>query len=106
MARVYDNPYWTSDSSGSQVGNFDQLGHPGKHFSVLRYNGGQLDLTGSNYGYGSILINTHANASASLSGGGSIPLSQLGVNTMHELSVSQLKGGGATAIVYLFKRQQ
>ena len=53
MARVYDNAYWLpegSSRSGSNINQFEVLGHPGKYFSVFKYTSGQVDFTGSNYG--------------------------------------------------------
>jgi len=107
MARVYDNAYWTgpAKASASKENEFETLGHPGKYFSVFKYTSGQVDFTGSNYGYSAIMVQTEGNATASLSGGGEIILDTISANTMHELSISQIKGG-ASAIVYLFKRQQ
>lgn len=108
MARVYDNAYWLpegSSRSGSNINQFEVLGHPGKYFSVFKYTSGQVDFTGSNYGYGALMVQAEGNATASLSGGGEIILDTIAANTMHEFSISQIKGGTG-AIIYLFKRQQ
>ena len=101
---------------------FDRLGHPGKYTTSYRYTSGQVDFTGSNFGYGAILINTVGGATASLSNGGQIPLvdkcangiclsnggqiplAHLSTNTIHELSISQIKGG-TNSIIYVLKRQ-
>ena len=107
MARVYDNAYWTGPAraSASKENQFTTLGHPGKYYSAFTYTSGQVDFTGSNYGYGAILVNGDGDATASLSGGGEIILDQISTNIIHELSVSQIKGGSGASI-YLFKRQQ
>jgi len=83
---------------------FDRLGHPGKYMTSYRYTGGQVDFTGSNYGYGSIVVKTHGNATASLSAGGQVILSDLSAGVIYDLSISQIKGG-SNSIVYVLKRQ-
>ena len=85
---------------------FDRLGHPGRYTSALTYVGGQLDLTGSNYGYGAVLVNAAGTATGSLSGGGIIPLGQLDAGTVHEISLKQISGGTISSNVTIFKRQQ
>ena len=71
-------------ATGSKYNVFERLGHPGKYTETLRYTGGQLDLTGSNYGYGSLIVKTAGSATASLS-------------KVH---------GGTSSIIYVLKRQQ
>ena len=83
---------------------FERLGHPGKYMSSYRYTTGQVDFTGSNYGYGSIIVKTHGDATASLSGGGQVILSDLTAGVVYDLSISQIKGG-TTSIIYVLKRQ-
>jgi hypothetical protein len=93
-------PYNIPDS----YSQFERLGHPGKYTSALTYASGQLDLTGSNYGYGSIIVKTHGNATASLSGGGQIILSDLTAGVIYDLSMAKISGGTG-AVVYVLKRQ-
>ena len=116
MART-DLSYSPSDSS-----QFERLGHPGRYTSVLKYTGnGQLDLTGSNYGYGAMMIGSGSGVNfgdadyISLSGGGDILLTDLkkehsavGVNVspILDLSVSQISSSIAAPDIYFFKRQQ
>lgn len=83
---------------------FDRLGHPGKYKSAYAYTSGQVDFTGSNYGYGSIIVKTVGGATASLSDGGQIPLDHLSAGVIYDLSISQIKGGTAS-IIYVLKRQ-
>jgi len=90
--------------TATEQNQFDRLGHPGKYTTSYRYTSGQVDFTGSNFGYGAILINTVGGATASLSNGGQIPLGHLSANTIHELSISQIKGG-TNSIIYVLKRQ-
>ena len=90
--------------TATEQNQFDRLGHPGKYTTSYRYTSGQVDFTGSNFGYGAILINTVGGATASLSNGGQIPLGHLSANNIHELSISQIKGG-TNSIIYVLKRQ-
>ena len=83
---------------------FSRLGHPGKYRTSYQYTGGQVDFTGSNYGYGSIIVKTVGGATASLSDGGQIPLDHLSAGVIYDLSISQIKGGTAS-IIYVLKRQ-
>jgi hypothetical protein len=83
---------------------FERLGHPGKYTTALSYTSGQLDLTGSNYGYGSIIVKTHGNATASLSGGGLIVLGDLTAGVIYDLSLAQIRGGTGS-VIYVLKRQ-
>jgi hypothetical protein len=96
-------PYvYTPTGQGSD--QFDRLGHPGKYVTAVTYTSGQLDLTGSNYGYGSIIVKTHGNATASLSAGGQIILGDLTAGVIYDLSLAQIKGG-TNSIIYVLKRQ-
>jgi len=94
-------PYSIDYSNYSQ---FEKLGHPGRYTSALTYTSGQLDLTGSNYGYGAVIVKTAGSATIELSGGGSIAAANL-PNDVIELSVSKISGGSG-AIIYVLKRQQ
>lgn len=95
-------PYNPDYSNYSQ---FERLGHPGRYTEVLTYESGQLYLTGSNYGYGAVLVSANGGATIHLSGGGSVLASALPTAQVLELSVSQITGGTA-ATIYVFKRQQ
>ena len=90
--------------SGSAYNQFETLGHPGRYVSALTYTSGQLDLTGSNYGYGAVIMKTAGSATIHLSGGGSILAANL-PNDVIELSVSKISGGSG-AVIYVLKRQQ
>lgn len=96
-------PYvYTPNGRGSD--QFDRLGHPGKYVTSYLYTGGQIYFTGSYFGYGSIIVKTPGNATASLSGGGEIPLGDLTAGVIYDLSVFQIFGGSG-AVVYVLKRQ-
>lgn len=90
--------------TNAQVSQFERLGHPGKYTAVQTYTGGQTFFTGSNYGYGSIMVVTAGTATASLSNGGSIPLADLTAKQLYDLSILSISGS-LGASVYVFKRQ-
>lgn len=96
--------YYYPDYESSEKTQFTRLGHPGKYLSSYQYTSSQVDFTGSNYGYGSIIIKTVGGATASLSDGGQIPLGDLTAGVVYDLSVSQIKGGTAS-VIYVLKRQ-
>lgn len=83
---------------------FERLGHPGRYIKSLNYTSGQLDLTGSNYGYGAIMVVTAGGATASLSNGGQVALGDLTTKTIYDLSIARISGGTGS-VIYVFKRQ-
>jgi hypothetical protein len=83
---------------------FERLGHPGRYITSRQYTSGQLDLTGSNYGYGALMVVTAGGATASLSGGGEIGLNDLTAKTIYDISLSKITGGSGS-VIYVFKRQ-
>ena len=83
---------------------FGRLGHPGKYTKVIRYTSGQTDFTGSNYGYGAIIVKTDGATTASLSNGGEIYCDELAEGVIYDFSVSKLSGGTG-AIIYVLQRQ-
>lgn len=91
-------------SIATEQNQFQRLGHPGRYYSTITYTSGQTDFTGSNYGYGAVIMKTHGGATIELSGGGIISASDL-PNEAIELSVSKIKDG-SSAIIYVLKRQQ
>jgi hypothetical protein len=95
-------PY--NDFIPSQQSQFERLGHPGKYITAYQYSAGQVDFTGSNYGYGSIMVVTAGGATASLSNGGTVNLGDLTAKDVYDFSVKQISGGSG-ASVYVFKRQ-
>ncbi len=90
--------------NATEQNQFQRLGHPGRYYSVIKYTAGQTDFTGSNYGYGAVIMKTHGGAAIELSGGGSIDAVDL-PNDVIELSVSKISGG-TSAEIYVLKRQQ
>ena len=104
-----DNNYW-SDNAGWRTGSANQveaLGSPGKYVKSLAFSGGQLDLTGSNYGYGALLMASASAGSVSLQDGGTIPFTSFSAGTLYELAVSQLSGSAVLATTaYVLKRAE
>ncbi len=92
-----------NDAYSTEQNQFERLGHPGRITHVYQYTGGQVDFTGSMYGYGAVKVVTHGGATGSLSGGGSIPIMHLASSAqIYPISVKQIKGG-TSAEIYVFK---
>lgn len=94
--------YW-NDAAITASGDFERLGHPGKYYNVIKYTAGQVDFTGSNYGYGAVIMKTEGSAVIHLSGGGSIDAVDL-PNDVIDLSVAKITGGTAAEIYVLKKK--
>jgi len=102
---VNPGPY---NPAATEQNQFARLGFPGRYHSTLTWSGGQLDLTGSNYGYGAFMYSgSNTNGTISVAGGGSIAINNFEEKRILEVSVSQVSGSVAPGgVVYLFKRQQ
>ena len=100
---------------------FQKYGHPGKYISVTKWQGGQLDFTGSADFIGGIIVPGLSSSYTStdvvtLTGGGSIPLSVLAVKqqgaagaaglNIHELSIAKISGSTPSEAnsCYIFTR--
>ena len=94
-------PYTYTATAASQ---FERLGHPGKYVTSYQYTSGQVDFTGSNYGYGAIMVVAAGGATASLSNGGTLNLGDLTTKTVYDFSIAKISSGTG-ASVYVFKRQ-
>jgi hypothetical protein len=103
MARVYDNPYWTSSSMSDAY--YAHNIHPGtgKYNAVYEYTGGQVDFTGSMLGYGPVLLSAAGKVTMSLVQGGEIYSPALNTGEIHDLSVIQISGSAASCKIYAFK---
>ena len=97
-------PYNPSTSQLDQS-QFSRLGHPGRYYASVAVADGQTDYTGSNYGYGAVIVKTHGSAIFHLSDGGTIPAANLTAGVIYELSVSKITAASSAAI-YILKRQQ
>jgi hypothetical protein len=90
--------------SGSQIKPFEEYGFPGKYHSTIKYTTGQLDLTGSNFGYGAVMVITAGSATLH-SGNTTIASGDLTAKQIYDITLSKISGGTGASI-YLFKRQQ
>ena len=93
--------------TGSQpVNQFEKFGHPGKYWAVQAVKNTNVDFTGSNFGYGTVVVGeSSAAGTIFLSGGGSVNIAHLVVGTVYELSPARIVESG-NKTVYVFKRQQ
>jgi|5B_taG_2_1085324.scaffolds.fasta_scaffold109869_2 hypothetical protein len=94
------------NNNATDQNQFDRLGHPGKYTAVQSVANTQVDFTGSNYGYGAVIVGeSSAAGTITLSGGGSVNIAHLTVGTVYELSPTKIVESG-NKTVYVFKRQQ
>jgi len=93
--------------TGSQpVNQFSKFGHPGKYYATQLVKNTTVNFTGSNFGYGTVIVGeSSAAGTIELSGGGSINIAHLTVGTVYELSPKRIVESGNKS-VYVFKRQQ
>lgn len=87
----------------SQASEFEKKGHPGRFLrSIACASGITTNFTGSNFGAGGIIVPVGSIGTASLSGGGTIPLATLtGSNSIVELSLSSVKVDTGTVYVLI-----
>jgi len=116
--------YWTGNNTTSSKyaagAELSVQKHPGKYYGVTKWDGGQIDFTGSNFGYGAMMISGStfpADDYITLTGGGSIILNDMvsafgsGSNhimtpKMYDFSVKQISGSAKEAgVIYFFKTQ-
>ena len=84
---------------------FERKGHPGKFLQSITCGSGVTNFTSSNFGVGGVIVPAGTVGTASLSNGGSIPLSTLtGSIGIVELSLSSVKVD--TGVVYALIRNQ
>ena len=97
------------NNNATDQNQFDRLGHPGKYYGGVTWTGGQLDLTGSNFGYGAFLTSgSDINGNITVAGGATIPINNFSEATIYDVSVSQISGSAGLpgGNVYFFRRQQ
>lgn len=90
------------DYPTSQADDFERKGHPGKFLKSITCAAGTTIFTSSNYGVGAIITTNPTTGTASLSGGGDVPLSIIPTGTIAELSVRSVKidsGGPVYALI-------
>lgn len=108
MARVNDNPYWTTSGSNdwrtTGVAAAEKHGPSGKYAAAYQYRGGLVHFTGSLLGYGPILVGAAGKVTMSLSDGGEIYSPDLNTGEIIDLSVSRISGSAASCRIYVFKK--
>jgi hypothetical protein len=96
-------------SSGPYIINsyndFERFGHPGKFVHPIKITNATVELTGSLYGYGAILVQNATGLEITASNGVGIPGSSLTTGIVHEIGLKRIKAG-ASGVVYVFRRQQ
>jgi hypothetical protein len=84
---------------------FERIGHPGRYTAVKSVNNTTVNFTGSDYGYGAVMVGeSSATGTITLSDGGAINIAHLTVGSIYELSPAIITVNAKT--VYAFKRQQ
>tara|TARA_A100001201_G_C3929769_1_gene153236 strand:+ start:57 stop:377 length:321 start_codon:yes stop_codon:yes gene_type:complete len=98
--------YYLQPSGSQLVGSeFRRLGHPGKFSAAKTVQNTTMSFTGSNYGYGALIVGeSSAAGTVSLSGGGDVNIAHLTVGRLYEFSISKVVESGNKK-VYVFKRQ-
>ena len=86
------------------MSQFDNIGHPGKYYASKTVADGQTDYTGSNYGYGSVIVKTHGSAVFHLSGGGTIEAENLATGVIYDLSLAKITAA-SSAVIYVMKKR-
>ena len=97
-----------ADQFKTEQNQFERLGHPGRIYEVYTFTGGQVDFTGSLYGYGAVRVVAKGSDDGflTLSGGGTVLLDDLDSAAMGIVptSVAQISGSVAgNTKVYVFK---
>ncbi len=99
--------YWSGNAYTSSIGTiqFERMGHPGRYTSVQTVNNQTVAFTGSNYGYGALMVGEDgATGTLTLSDGGTINIAHLPHEVLFEFSVKKVACNAKA--IYVFKRQQ
>jgi hypothetical protein len=116
MARVYDNPYWNHQTSGSNSSKIPrEIQKHSKYHSAVTWTGGLLNVSGQ--GYGAFLISGSSVAASDIghavdgaiteTGGTVIGLRSFSAGVIHDVGVNSISGSAASGgAVHLFKRRQ
>ena len=94
------------DYPASQADDFERKGHPGRFLRSITCGSGTTVFTGSNFGAGGIIVPSATTGTASLSGGGDIPLATFAGtatagNSIVELSLRSVKVDSGTVYVLI-----
>ena len=80
--------YW---NNGTGSNNFGNKGPAGKYYAVQTVNNATVDFTGSNHGYGALVVGESSpTGTVTLSGGGSINLAHLTQGVVYEFDVRKV----------------
>ncbi len=92
----------------TESNQFDRLGFPGRYHSAFTVaSTATASFTGSNYGYGAVLVGDSANTATSkifVAGGGVIDGNDLTVGTIYDLTPEKVQSTGGN--IFVLKRQQ
>ena len=91
--------------SPSTYDEFKKRGHPGKYWQTTTVADGMTAYTGSNYGWNAAIVKTHGSAVFHLSGGGTIPATNLSAGVVYEFSLQKITDA-SSAVIYLLKTQE
>jgi hypothetical protein len=99
-------PIQPYDYPASQADDFERKGHPGRFLKSIVCSTGTTYFTGSNFGAGGIIVPTSTTGTASLSGGGDVPLASIAGtatagNSIVELSLRSVKVDSGTVYVLI-----
>lgn len=89
----------------ANVDEFKRLGHPGRYVEPIRIANDSVELTGSLYGYGAILVQNASGLEVTASNGTVIDAAVFTANTIYDIGLKRVVTG-ASGIVYVFKRFQ
>lgn len=94
------------DYPSSQADDFERKGHHGRFLRSITCGSGTTVFTGSNFGAGGIIVPSGTTGTASLSGGGDIPLATVAGtatagNSIVELSLRSVKVDSGTVYVLI-----
>ena len=104
MANRYTASYAAHEKDLGQL-QFQKFGHPGRYTSVQTVNNATIAFTGSNYGYGALMVGEDgATGTLTLSDGGTVNIAHLPHEVLFEFSVEQVACNAKA--IYVFKRQQ
>lgn len=90
----------------SQADDFTRVGHPGRFLRTISCGTGVTTFTSSNFGAGGIIVPSGVTGTASLSGGGDLPLATIAGtatagNSIVELSLRSVKVDSGTVYVLI-----
>lgn len=95
-------------SIATEQNQFQRLGFPGRYYSAKTIaTTATASFTGSDYGYGAVLIGAGANSTATkifVAGGGVIDGNDLVVGTIYDISPEKVQSTGGN--IFVLKRQQ